>query len=448
MLVFRSLQFVVQSLKSRVQSNGLQANVKWVGCLCLLTSLITHHSQLQAQDVPRAHKVVDTLASPFFHGRGYVQYGDSLAAEYLASQFKSIGLTPISGSYFQSFPLAVNTFPSKLKLKVNGKIKIPGKDFILDAASIGRKGKFKVLTLDSSFLSSRSERDKRFPLNKKKWAVAYPADWERKMAQLPISIIKELQSFPVSIVYGKKKLTYTVSRTQDPRSGLELISSERIKKINLEVESAFVPRHVSRNVLGYVEGTTKKDSFLVLTAHYDHLGQMGGATYFPGANDNASGIATLLELARQYALPENRLPYSIVFIGFAAEEAGLIGSKYFVEHPLVPLASIKFLVNLDLMGSGKEGLTVVNGMVLPKQFGIIDSLNKANAWFSKLVPRGKSANSDHYFFSEKGVPAIFMYTMGEITAYHDVDDTPQVVTFSKLREVVSLINAFFHQLSH
>jgi Zn-dependent M28 family amino/carboxypeptidase len=192
-----------------------------------------------------------------------------------------------------------------------------------------------------------------------------------------------------------------------------------------------------------VEGTSKKDSFLLVTAHYDHLGHMGKKAYFPGANDNASGTAMLLELARYYALPENRLPYSILFIGFAAEEAGLVGSKHYVEHPLVPLSSIKFMVNLDLMGSGKEGITVVNGSVFPKEFGLLDSLNKANSWFPKVVARGKAANSDHYFFTEKGVPAFFIYTLGEITAYHDIYDTASVVTLSKFKESFRLITGFF-----
>ena len=79
---------------------------------------------------------------------------------------------------------------------------------------------------------------------------------------------------------------------------------------------------------------------------------MGKDTYFPGANDNASGISLLLNLAHYYAA--NPRPYSIGFICFAGEEAGLIGSKYFTEHPLVPLKNIRFLINTDLAGTVKK----------------------------------------------------------------------------------------------
>ncbi|WP_448636180.1 M28 family peptidase [Pedobacter panaciterrae] len=79
---------------------------------------------------------------------------------------------------------------------------------------------------------------------------------------------------------------------------------------------------------------------MVITAHYDHLGGMGNKTYFPGANDNASGISFLLSLAKYYAA--NPQPYTMAFICFAGEEAGLLGSKYFTEYPLLALQKSGF----------------------------------------------------------------------------------------------------------
>ena len=86
-------------------------------------------------------------------------------------------------------------------------------------------------------------------------------------------------------------------------------------------------------MLGYVEGSHFPDSFILFSAHYDHLGHMGKNIFIAGANDNASGTSMLLNLAAHYAKPENKPKYSVMFIAFGAEEAGLIGSKFYVQHP-------------------------------------------------------------------------------------------------------------------
>ena len=87
---------------------------------------------------------------------------------------------------------------------------------------------------------------------------------------------------------------------------------------------------------------------------------MGKNTFFPGANDNASGVAMLLQLANYYSKPENQPDYSICFIAFTGEELGLLGSKYYVQNPLFPLNQIKLLINMDMVGTGDEGITIVN----------------------------------------------------------------------------------------
>ena len=114
---------------------------------------------------------------------------------------------------------------------------------------------------------------------------------------------------------------------------------EGINKVDLAIESKFIRNYKSQNVVGYLEGNVP-DSCVVVVAHYDHLGMMGDSTVFCGANDNASGVALLLSLAKHYAVHKPK--YSILFIAFGGEEIGLIGSKYFVDNPLVPLSSIKF----------------------------------------------------------------------------------------------------------
>jgi len=159
----------------------------------------------------------------------------------------------------------------------------------------------------------------------------------------------------------------------------------------------------------------------VLTAHYDHLGKMGKAL-FPGANDNASGIAMMLDMATFFS--KNPCKYSIAFIAFAGEEAGLIGSKAYTDNPWseIPLSKMKFLVNLDLMGSGEKGMAVVNATIFPEYFNKLKLANETNHYLSGFKSRGKAANSDHYWFTERGVKGFFFYLMGDYNHYHDILD--------------------------
>jgi Zn-dependent M28 family amino/carboxypeptidase len=192
--------------------------------------------------------------------------------------------------------------------------------------------------------------------------------------------------------------------------------------------------------MGMVKGTQQPDSFLVLCAHYDHLGSLGRNTWFPGANDNASGVAMLLELAA--AIVEKPLPYSVLFVAFSGEEAGLLGSSFMAENPPVPLSKIRFLFNLDLMGFGEKGATVVNATLHPQEFARLQRLNEEGQYLTEIKARGKAANSDHFPFSEKGVPTFFMYLMGGPAYYHDVHDRPETLSLQGMRGSFRLIMAF------
>jgi Zn-dependent M28 family amino/carboxypeptidase len=183
----------------------------------------------------------------------------------------------------------------------------------------------------------------------------------------------------------------------------------------------------------------------MFSAHYDHLGRMGKDTYFPGANDNASGCSMLLYLADYFKNHPSK--YNLVFIAFAGEEAGLIGSNYYVQNPLFPLKDIRFLVNLDIMGSGEEGITAVNATLFPKEFELLTRINKKKKYLKAIKSRGPAANSDHYFFTEAGVPAFFIYTMGSNKNYHDVFDKYENLTFSAFENIGNLIIDFVRKLN-
>ena len=361
-----------------------------------------------AQDLAYAKKTVKTLTSKKFWGRGYTKNGMANAADFIENEMKSFGLSPLSeAGYKQYFSFPVNTFPSKMELKINGKKLNPGKDFIVHQASKGIKTSDSLIRKDSLTYIS-------------------------KKGNVAVSLAPKL-TWSVS----QKVLDYTLIEINNKTVPFQLSNFE------VNIENEFVTNFTAANVMAMVKGTTKPDSIIVFTAHYDHLGGMGNKTYFPGANDNASGVAMLLNLAKYYAA--NPPKYSIVFIAFAAEEIGLLGSKYFTENPLFPLKNIRFLWNLDLLGNGDEGATVVNATIHPKAFEVLNKINDQQKYLPKINPRGKAANSDHYFFSEKGVPAFFLYTQGGIPAYHDVYDIAKTLPFTSYENLFRLLVEFNQQ---
>lgn len=362
-----------------------------------------------AQDVDAARKTIDTLTSEYFWGRGYTNNGLKKAAEYLAAEFKHYGLKPLTGkNYCQEFQFPVNTFPGKMDVSVNGIELIPGRDFIITPDSRGTKAKGKLTEQDSTHFMNAESRVIISLENKLTWSVA-----DKAQDYTNIQILK---------------------------SGLK----EKPASFEINIENKEVAAFKAWNVCGMVKGTRKPDSLIVITAHYDHLGGMGKETFFPGANDNASGTTLLLNLAKHYS--ENPPPYSIVFICFTGEEAGLIGSKYFSENPLINLSSIRFLINIDLAGTGDEGITVVNASVFPKEFTILKEINTANNYLAQVKSRGKAANSDHYWFTEKGVPSFFIYTLGGIKAYHDVFDVAETLPLTEYSDLFNLITSFNSRL--
>ncbi|MFN8252247.1 MAG: M28 family peptidase [Ferruginibacter sp.] len=362
-----------------------------------------------AQQLSFGKKMLDTLTSPYFWGRGYTNDGMKKAADFLSGAFKNYRLLPLQGdTYLQDFSYPVNTFPGKMEVSVNGKELVPGKDFIVSAESKGDKASGKLLPLDSVQF-----------INRKEMVVFKLQD------KLTMEVAPEAASY--TLIQVDKKAVNGIP-----------------ENFKVNIENKFIKKFETANVCGFVKGTARPDSFIFITAHYDHLGGLGSDTYFPGANDNASGVALLLNLAQYYAQHPQR--YSIGFILFAGEEAGLIGSKYFTENPLVPLKSIRFLINTDLAGTGEEGITVVNATEFPKEFALMQQVNKENNLLAAVNARGKAANSDHYFFTEKGVPAFFFYTLGGIKAYHDVFDKAATLPMNEHEDLFKLVVKFNERL--
>lgn len=380
--------------------------------ICLLSGSFTG---LLAQDAAYARRHLDTLSSAAFHGRGYVNGGQQLAADYLLREFARLGLTPLSDNYLQPFSLEVNVFDS-VYLRLNKQLLVPGIDYVVHP------------------LSAHAEAKKLKP--GKGLVMAEDGKQPKVMGKYPRLILETTD----------QKFTWSVGRDQWPLAYVEVrkaVLPAKIKRADFYFSGSYKP-HTVANVAGMVRGKKQPDSIIVVCAHYDHLGRMG-SVLFPGANDNASGTALLLDLARHYSLPQNQPDYSLLFIAFAAEEAGLVGSNYFVSNPLVPLSNISLVLNLDLMAGGSEGIMVVNGEQQSRAYQLLDSLNAAGKYLKNVQKRANAANSDHYPFTQKGVPAIFVYTLGNVTAYHDPNDRSENLRWQHYRQIFGLLRSFTDQ---
>jgi hypothetical protein len=411
--------------------------------LCLSLS-----GPLVAQDMNRVRQTIRTLTAPAMHGRGYVRQGDQKAAGYLRQRFRELGLQPLAPDFTQSFPLDVNTFPETMRLRVGGQNLHPGFDFIADPASGGGRVAGSVLVLDTLIFTNETAGQNWLQQRLGgKIVVLRQRDADR-LRTLPDAFTQHLNQAAARLTLVKK-LTASLAPIQDRQPRLLVLADhwpQNAPQASVQVDAHLQRDYLTQNIVGYLPGHAQPDSFLVVTAHYDHLGRMGKQAYFPGANDNASGTAMLLELAAHYAQPANRPAYSVVFIAFGAEEAGLVGSRYFIKHPLVPLTQIRFLVNLDLLGTGEEGLTVVNGRLLPGAYQLLTGINDKQHFVTDIVARGRASNSDHFPFSELGVPAFFLYTRGGIKAYHDVHDRAETLPLTAFTGVFGLICDFLNAM--
>lgn len=202
------------------------------------------------------------------------------------------------------------------------------------------------------------------------------------------------------------------------------------------------------NIIGLIAGSDPvlKDEYIVLGAHYDHLGMGGGPSsksdkiaIHHGADDNASGTSALLEIGEQLVSQRNTLKRSVILVAFGAEEQGLLGSKYFVEHAPVPLSQIKLMINMDMVGRlnsenhvymGGAG-TFPGGMELMRELGPPLGL-------SPMVHAGSVGGSDHVSFYKKGISVLGIHTGGH-PQYHTPEDTSDLINYKGQKQVCEYI---------
>jgi hypothetical protein len=281
-----------------------------------------------------AKRFTQTLCSAEMHGRGYVQKGDSLAAEFIAKTFKKAGLKPLKKTYFQSFQFPVHTFPGEIRVVQNNRELKPGIHYLVHPASNAIRGTLrpKLIPIEIALHTDLLIPEIQSLQHANTFnAIAFSfknvtGDSLKRLT----AIAREVAAYYPVIEITNKKFTWSVASKPLPNAYIQVQDSVYTypSSLTLEIAVKTFEKYHSRNVIGYLPAKKKTKKTILFTAHYDHLGRLGKDTYFPGANDNASGTAMLVTLANHFR--ENRIDCNLLFIAFAGEEAGLIGSKYFV----------------------------------------------------------------------------------------------------------------------
>jgi len=262
---------------------------------------------------------------------------------------------------------------------------------------------------------------------------------------IPVVMLKREEADQLLAAAGQPKLE-TIEKEIDgdlkPRSrileGWSLSGSVRVERKGLQ----------TRNVIGVLEGAgPTAEETIVVGAHYDHLGHGGLASgslamfsrdIHNGADDNASGTALVIELARRLAKRADPLPRRVVFMAFSGEEKGLLGSRHYVEHPLIPLDKTVMMINFDMVGrlNEKAELTVVGTGSTTGIEEIVDALGAAAGFKIKKV-KGMTdgfGGSDHESFYLKNVPILFPFT-GLHADYHRPTDDTERINFAGLARI-------------
>jgi hypothetical protein len=229
--------------------------------------------------------------------------------------------------------------------------------------------------------------------------------------------------------------------TACPAPYLQPFSARSVAAAHAGLDSALA----TQNVVALVPGTDPelKQQYVVIGAHYDHLGRSpfnsmdpaAGNVIRPGADDNASGTAAVMELARLFAREPARR--SVIFANFSGEELGLLGSQYFVEHPPVPLESIDAMLNFDMVGRMRENKLIVYGVATAAELSdIVDSANVAPKLSVTALGDGYGPSDQSSFYAE-GIPVLHFFTDLH-TDYHRATDVASKIDVADEARVVNL----------
>ena len=411
--------------------------------LAFIAAQTFYETSLQAQDLEHYKQIVKELSSSRYQGRGYAKGGANKAGEYLKKEFTKAGVDEV---ICQPFTIDINTFPKKMKMWADGKKLTPGVDFSMREYSPGVYGEFPVYHVDTL----NYDPEKMFAdLAKPEYANCLVAcefwfayrhgkDFSRLQKKGECTNAGLIQTFSSPIKFFK---AYGHRVVDKPIVWMTPESIEGVKSVRLKVDNKFLKDYELFNVIAKVEGR-KHDSCYVFTAHYDHLGNLGRRVYYAGANDNASGTATIVTLAAYYA--KHRPEYDMYFIAFSGEDANLRGSEFYATHPIVPLEQIKYLFNIDMIGDNNPVQYCEVSDEGMRGFALFEQINNEKHHFKGLNRGELAGNSDHYPFATRHVPCIFLENQegDAFPYYHTIFDTYENAVFDSYEPVFRLVRDF------
>lgn len=435
------------------------------------------------------------IASDELEGRDTGSEGQRKAAEYIANHFQSVGLSPIvpgpfgSRSYFQKFKLFKNGWQDAY-IKVgnnkrlhfqdfypNGLVHIPDEvtselifvNKITAEAYYTSKGVMTFETDDkeadkatiekaftagaaSVFLISNTAADKFSTLAAERQAVL--SRYNRMRLEATESVPSKKPSFVVSPSLAAEMLGVSAKK---------LVKAQKSSKSSIKLSTVTFKSQrgdelvETMNVMGFLEGTDKKDEVVVITAHYDHVGIDSKGQIYNGADDDGSGTCSILELAEAFAKAkaEGHGPRrSILFMTVTGEEKGLLGSRYFTDvEPIIPLKQLVCDLNIDMIGridkdhanDDKYVYLIGSDKLSSELHNISEAANKDHINF-KLDYTYNDPNdpnrfyyrSDHYNFAKNNIPVVFYFT-GVHEDYHRPGDDVEKILFPKYQQIVRLV---------
>lgn len=419
---------------------------------------------------------LSVLASDEHEGRETGKTGQRMAAEYIAKQFQSLGLTaPVEGSYFQKFNLTSSAIGAVYFRKGDQK-KIGFTDFIYYSKSE---------TMGEEYITviMANEGD-----NTKGYEGAYVMYVSEQLGELQGEVEKAKAAGAkgfIMVLANKSEFKSVLSRygsyLKQPSLGLEKRDNNADKMIiadkslaswmfgkdfneikageetELVLNADYLDKPIgTENVLGFLKGSEKPDELLVITAHYDHVGIIDGEIH-NGADDDGSGTVTVLEIAQAFtaAAKKNEGPKrSVLFMTVTGEEKGLLGSRYYTDiDPIFPLANTVADLNIDMVGriddahsKNPDYIYLIGSDKLSTELHeLSENINKKYTnltldytYNDENDPNRFYYRSDHYNFAKNNIPIIF-YFNGTHPDYHKPSDTIEKIDFKTMEKRAKLV---------
>lgn len=241
---------------------------------------------------------------------------------------------------------------------------------------------------------------------------------------------------------------YILSQLQSSIDSLKKPSSVACSKMaSVYVKAKYNSNGNTTNIIAMLPGSDPvlKNEYIILGGHFDHVGAIGNTMYFPGANDNASGSAAVLELARIFAADSNKLKRSVIFVLFGSEEKGLDGSTFFVNHLPVPKEKIVAVFNMDCIGCG-DSLMAGNGKSCPDLWNTAIGIAQQNKWpVSQRTWEGGGADLKPFY--EAGIPGLYFVNTNAHQQLHLPADTPEILNQPQFTRMVMWVEAVTRKLA-